>query len=250
MPTKDTSLHLWRRATFRYLCYGALFGALFPLAATLLDIAAQGLPLSARSVATVQSAQPLHWMIDTAPLFLGLFAALAGRRQDSLERAEEVGRLSAENTRLLEDMRRQLDELQRLQDAADVSAKTIRALSVPLIPVGHDMLALPLIGAFDPARMADLRTSLFGGVHGRRARIVIVDCTGLDDLAADTAHELGRLLAGLTLLGATPILCGVRAALARCLVEARVDLRAAQIAADLAAGIELGRALLAGSVAR
>jgi GAF domain-containing protein len=46
------------------------------------------------SVIYVQAADPLLWIIDTAPLFLGVFAALAGRRQDILQalNAELVGR--------------------------------------------------------------------------------------------------------------------------------------------------------------
>jgi methyl-accepting chemotaxis protein len=39
------------------------------------------------SVKQVQAGSPLHWVIDTAPLFLGLFASLAGRRQDQVQHA-------------------------------------------------------------------------------------------------------------------------------------------------------------------
>lgn len=66
----------------RYACYGALFGGCFPLAATLYDLTVQGLTFSPTHLWTVQAAQPLHWIIDTAPLFLGWFASLAGKQQD------------------------------------------------------------------------------------------------------------------------------------------------------------------------
>ena len=79
-----------RSYTFRYAAYGALFGLMFPIFATLGDIYLQGLPLTPESVWQVQKSSPLHWVIDTAPFFLGLFASFAGRRQDRLIRLNEV----------------------------------------------------------------------------------------------------------------------------------------------------------------
>lgn len=83
-------------ASLKYSLYGALFGFCFPVVATLLDIYSQGLALSVASLHQVQSSQPLHWIIDTAPFFLGLFAFLAGKRQDDivrhLQRLEETGK--------------------------------------------------------------------------------------------------------------------------------------------------------------
>jgi hypothetical protein len=70
--------------TKRYALYGGLFGLCFPLAATLI-VAAEGPPGGLSSmVLTAQRQSPLLWIIDTAPIFLGLFSALAGWRQDRL----------------------------------------------------------------------------------------------------------------------------------------------------------------------
>jgi GAF domain-containing protein len=73
-------------ATLGYTLYGALFGLLFPVFATILDVLIQQLPLTTENLLFVQRSNPLHWVIDTAPLVLGLFGALAGRRQDALAR--------------------------------------------------------------------------------------------------------------------------------------------------------------------
>ena len=74
--------HLFRSATARYALYGALFGCCFPIAATVLDILVKNMEVTLRNIVWVQSIGPLHWIIDTVPFFLGLFAALAGRSQD------------------------------------------------------------------------------------------------------------------------------------------------------------------------
>jgi GAF domain-containing protein len=71
--------------TQRYALVGILFGLMFPIIATLIRILDSGLPFNLSSIADVQAKDPLLWIIDTAPLFLGLFAAFAGRRQDRLQ---------------------------------------------------------------------------------------------------------------------------------------------------------------------
>jgi GAF domain-containing protein len=71
-------------ATRRYATAGAAFGFIFPIVATVLAIWLNDLPLSLESALAVQRAEPLLWIIDTAPFFLGLFAAVAGRHADSL----------------------------------------------------------------------------------------------------------------------------------------------------------------------
>lgn len=76
----------WLRssAVVQFAIYGALFGACFPVMATLLDIAVQGREFSFESVVMVQLVQPLHWIINTAPFFLGLVASFGGKRQDRI----------------------------------------------------------------------------------------------------------------------------------------------------------------------
>ena len=88
--TPQSANRFFNTATRRYAAAGAAFGFLFPIVATLISILEAQLPLSLASVIAVQQARPLLWIIDTAPLFLGLFAALAGRREDKLEQANAL----------------------------------------------------------------------------------------------------------------------------------------------------------------
>lgn len=66
----------------KYLILGAFFGLLFPLIATLMEASRIVGELSPAAWIKAQSEQPLLWIIDTAPLFLGFFAYLAGVRED------------------------------------------------------------------------------------------------------------------------------------------------------------------------
>jgi GAF domain-containing protein len=71
------------RNTIRYTLAGMLFGLLFPVVATAMSLAQSRLSGRASNLISVQASEPLLWIIDAAPLFLGLLGALAGRRQDA-----------------------------------------------------------------------------------------------------------------------------------------------------------------------
>ncbi len=87
MKTTDTSLNTNAR---RYALLGACFGLIFPIVAILVRTVGAGIPLSLSSIFAALASDPLLWIIATAPLFLGLFAAIAGRRQDELEKTNNI----------------------------------------------------------------------------------------------------------------------------------------------------------------
>ena len=71
---------LFNTAAKRYTTTGVGFGLMFPIIATTIAIAVGQLPLTLNSAASVQGSNQLLWIIDTAPLFLGLLAYFAGQR--------------------------------------------------------------------------------------------------------------------------------------------------------------------------
>jgi methyl-accepting chemotaxis protein len=84
--------------TRRYAIYGALFGCFFPVGATFFQALLGGGDGGFGARVLHAQSLPLLWVIDSAPLFLGLFAALAGRRQDQLVAAEAAKRAAFEKT--------------------------------------------------------------------------------------------------------------------------------------------------------
>ena len=69
-----------------YALYGVLFGLLFPIGSTIVRILDAGLSISLSNIIAIQSTDKLLWVINTAPIILGLFAGLAGHRQDTLQK--------------------------------------------------------------------------------------------------------------------------------------------------------------------
>jgi hypothetical protein len=70
--------------TFKYALLGILFGFFFPCLAFFIDCYRLALPISFEQFILVQGLNPIHLIIDTAPLFLGLSAAVAGFQQDKI----------------------------------------------------------------------------------------------------------------------------------------------------------------------
>ena len=58
-----------------------VFGALFPLSATVLECLLRGIRPSFHALIFVQRTEPLLWIIDTAPVVLGLAGYVVGRRR-------------------------------------------------------------------------------------------------------------------------------------------------------------------------
>lgn len=88
MNRTRSALRPWSE-TQKYALSGAIFGLLFPVIATVIRLQVLGLPFNLSTVESVQATDPLLWIIDSAPLFLGLFAAFAGRRQDNLQKLND-----------------------------------------------------------------------------------------------------------------------------------------------------------------
>ncbi len=106
-----------RRVIVLYTFAGVLFGLLFPLTSTLWLMIEGGYLITLQNFLVVQSLHPLEWMIDTAPIFLGLFAMIAGMRQAN------VLDLNNELTQQVSDKEGLTNELEALKNKLELSVE-------------------------------------------------------------------------------------------------------------------------------
>jgi rsbT co-antagonist protein RsbR len=116
--------------------------------------------------------------------------------------------------------------------------EAIRELSTPVLPVRERLLILPIIGLVDPLRARQLTEQLLRGIRTNRARVVVMDITGVPAMDATVANHLVLTVEAARLLGATVIVTGLSPELAQTLVNIGVDLSKMNTVGDLQGGIE------------
>jgi rsbT co-antagonist protein RsbR len=126
----------------------------------------------------------------------------------------------------------------------------IRELSTPVLPVRERLLILPIIGVLDQERARQLTVQLLGGIRTHRAKVVVVDITGVPDVDESVANNLVRTVDASRLMGASVIITGLSPEIAQTLVTIGVDLSKMNTIGDLQGGLEQAERLLGYSVSR
>jgi rsbT co-antagonist protein RsbR len=122
--------------------------------------------------------------------------------------------------------------------------EAIRELSTPVLPVRERLLILPIIGVIDPQRARQLTEQLLQGIRRNRAKVVVIDITGVPTIDSKVANHLVLTVEAARLLGATVIVTGLSPEIAQTLVNIGVDLSKMNTVGDLQGGIEGAERLL------
>src|SRR4249920_3739869 len=122
--------------------------------------------------------------------------------------------------------------------------EAIRELSTPVLQVRERLLILPIIGVIDPQRARQLTEQLLRGIRTNRAKVVVIDITGVAAMDATVANHLVQTVEASRLLGATVIVTGLSPEIAQTLVTIGVDLGKMNTVGDLQGGIEEAERLL------
>jgi rsbT co-antagonist protein RsbR len=125
------------------------------------------------------------------------------------------------------------------EEVIRAQAATLAELSTPLIPISDDVMVMPLIGSVDSRRAQQVLESLLSGVAERRARVAILDITGVTVVDTQVANGIVRAAQAVKLLGAQVILTGIRPEVAQTLVGLGVDLSGIVTRGSLQSGIAL-----------
>ncbi len=150
LPPPSMSLN----AAKTYGLIGAAFGLSFPILGTAFQCQWQAGHIDLATIRLVQATSPLLWIIDTAPLFLGLFAYFAGARQDRItainhtleERvAAQTENLRKANASLQREVQARIAREGELVEAYEEAQAGTRAKDKFISSVSHE-LRTPLSG--------------------------------------------------------------------------------------------------------
>ena len=126
----------------------------------------------------------------------------------------------------------------------------IRELSTPVLQVRERILILPIIGVLDEQRANQFTEQLLAGIRNHRAKVVVIDITGVPDVDSEVANHLVQAVDASRLMGASVILTGLSPEIAQTLVTIGVDLGKMNTVGDLQGGVEEAERLLGFKVTR
>ncbi|MBM3266234.1 MAG: STAS domain-containing protein [Candidatus Sericytochromatia bacterium] len=128
--------------------------------------------------------------------------------------------------------------------------EAIRELSTPVLQVREGLLILPIVGLIDSSRARQLPEQLLRAIRQSRARVVVMDITGVPGVDSRVANHLVQTVEASRLMGAAVIVTGLSPEVAQALVALGVDLSKMRTVGDLQGGMELAERLLGYRVTR
>jgi rsbT co-antagonist protein RsbR len=128
--------------------------------------------------------------------------------------------------------------------------EAIRELSTPVLQIRDRLLLLPIIGVIDTHRARLITDGLLHSIRDTRAKVVVMDVTGVATIDTKVANHLIQTVTAARLMGAHVIVTGLSSDVAQALVGLGLDLAKLNTVGDLQGGIEEAERLLGYRVVR
>lgn len=122
--------------------------------------------------------------------------------------------------------------------------EAIMELSTPVLPFRQGMLLLPIIGQIDSQRARQLTEHLLEAIRVNRAKVIVIDITGVATVDSRVANHLVQTVEAVRLMGAKVVVSGISPEIALTMVTLGIDLGSAHTVGDMQSGIEHAERLL------
>jgi rsbT co-antagonist protein RsbR len=129
-------------------------------------------------------------------------------------------------------------------------SEAIRELSTPVLQIRERLLLLPLIGIIDSHRAQLITENLLKGIRAARAKVVVIDVTGVATIDSRVANHLVQTVTAARLMGAFAIVTGITADVAQSMVALGIEMAPFTTVGDLQGGVELAEERLGYRVTR
>jgi rsbT co-antagonist protein RsbR len=120
----------------------------------------------------------------------------------------------------------------------------VRELSIPVLMIRQGLLILPIIGMVDSLRAKQLTENLLKAIRDNRARVALIDITGVPIVDSKVANHIMQTVEAAGLMGATVVITGISPEIAQTLVTIGVDVTRFNALGDLMRGMEEADRLL------
>ena len=128
----------------------------------------------------------------------------------------------------------------------EAQQREISELPTPVLKLKEGLLLIPVVGTLDSYRARSLTIELLDSIKSMRAKVLVLDITGVSAVDSAVANHLLQTMTAARLMGAHSIVTGISVSVAQALVKIGVDGQALNTFGDLQRGIERAEKLLAG----
>jgi rsbT co-antagonist protein RsbR len=131
------------------------------------------------------------------------------------------------------------ESTQLQQELVEAQQRAIQELSTPVIPVLEGVIVMPLVGSIDTLRARDIMRKLLTGIREQRAKVVILDITGVPIVDSGVAAHMNKTIQAARLKGARTIVVGISDAVAETIIDLGLDWSGIETLSDLQTGLRI-----------
>jgi rsbT co-antagonist protein RsbR len=167
---------------------------------------------------------PLHTYFSGMNKFMDLFADLTSELELSSKQSGYSSGLRAVSKLVTLDTALVVDAYSRIvEETVSAQSKALMELSTPVTQIWTDILLLPLVGIIDSHRARDIMNTTLAKISDTRARIFILDISGVGVVDTAVANNLIKITKATSLMGCECTISGVSPAIAQTIVELGID---------------------------
>ena len=128
--------------------------------------------------------------------------------------------------------------LQTKESTIQAQQEELRRVSTPITEIWDGVLSLPIIGSLDSSRTMAVMEKLLSRIEADRARMVVIDVTGVLAIDSQVSHHIIQMIHAISLMGAEAILTGIRPEIARALSSLNIHLGNVTTRSTLSEGLK------------
>jgi rsbT co-antagonist protein RsbR len=128
--------------------------------------------------------------------------------------------------------------LQEKESTIQAQQEELRETSTPITEIWDGVLTLPIIGTLDSSRTMNVMNKLLTQIEINRAKVVVIDVTGVQAIDSQVSHHLIQMIRAIGLMGSVAIITGIRPEIARALTSLNIDLEGVTTRSSLAEGLK------------
>ena len=128
--------------------------------------------------------------------------------------------------------------LKEKERTIEAQQEELKHTSTPITEIWDGVLTLPIIGTLDSSRTMIVMENLLSRIEKDRAKVVVLDVTGVMTIDSQVSHHLIQMIRAIGLMGAKAILTGIRPEIARAITSLNIDLSSVNTRSTLSEGLK------------